>query len=72
MKERMWRSSFEWAISNVNLIGEAFFVPSGQGVNAQGQSILPVHVGMELEFSRLPDDPVYVAGFGGRILMSCS
>jgi len=66
VKERMWKSSFKWAISNINLIGEAFFVPSGQGVTAQGQPIPPDHVGIELDFSRLPLDPVHVAGFGGR------
>jgi len=62
----MWNWSFKWAISNLNLIGEVFFVPPGQGVSAEGQAIPPDHVGMELEFSRLPDDPVHVAGFGGR------
>jgi hypothetical protein len=62
----MWKSSFKWAISNVNLIGETFFVASGQGVTAQGQSIPPDHVGMELDFRRLPVDPVHAAGFGGR------
>ena len=66
MKERMWKSSFKWAISNVNLIGEAFSVPSGQGVTAQCQSIPHDHVGLELEFTRLPVDPVHVAEFRGR------
>lgn len=66
VRERMWKSSFKWAISNINLIGETFFVPLGQGVTAQGQSIPPDRVGMEFEFSRLPVDPVHVAGFGGR------
>ena len=31
VKGRKWNSSFKWAISNLNLIGEVFFVPSGQG-----------------------------------------
>jgi len=35
-------------------------------VTAQGQAIPPDYVGMELEFSRLPVDPVHVSGFGGR------
>jgi len=67
VKGRKWNSSFKWAIRNLNLIGEVFFVPSGQGVTARGQAILPDDVGMELEFNRLPDYPVvHVAGFGGR------